>query len=370
MSALEFEWEAEARVMKLRDELQAGSYTPSRSICFALAEPAPREIFAAAFRDRVIHHLLVREVQNVGEKAFIYDSYACREGKGTHKAIKRLRTFLSKVSANGRRSAYYIQLDIAGFFMSIDQKILFALFKKLIERQPKPVWRKKEILALARTVIFHAPTEKYVLQGDRSLFDKIPARKSLFAADKYKGLPIGNYSSQFFANLYMNELDQFIKRELGCSYYLRYVDDFILLDQDKGQLLEWRDKIAAFLPDKLSLELSWKKEVIEPIDAGIDFLGYFVKPEYALVRRKVVRRLHNKIQAWKDELASLSDPEQADERQARLAKITASLNSYWGHFRHAQSFRLRRDIWERHLGELKKYLAIDDAYSTITYEPE
>ncbi|NCO46343.1 MAG: RNA-directed DNA polymerase, partial [Vibrio sp.] len=262
---------------------------PGRSICFVVKEPSPREIFAASFKDRVVHHLLIREILEMGERKFIFDSFACRKNKGTHAAVKRLKRFIRKVTQNYKKEAFYCQLDISGFFMSIDHDILFSIFKKFISKQDKPNQWEEEVLWLARTIIFYKPTKNYLIKGSPSLFKLIPPRKSLFESGENAGLPIGNYSSQFFANLYLNELDQFIKRELKCRYYVRYVDDFILLDRDKEKLKFWRDEINDFLKENLKLELNLNKIKIQPIDKGIDFLGYFVKPDYTLVRKKVVK---------------------------------------------------------------------------------
>jgi len=227
--------------------------------------------------------------------------------------------------------------------MSIDHNILYSILENLILKQNRSYQWKKEVLWLAKVIIFSKPTENYILKGDLNLFKFIPKRKLLFYSGVRKGLPIGNYSSQFFANLYLNELDQFIKRKLKCKYYIRYVDDFILLDRDKEKLKLWRNEINNFLRDNLKLKLSLEKTKIQPIKAGIDFLGYFVKPDYILVRRKVVSRLKNKLYRLNE-----------TKKEIPVKKILATINSYYGHFRHAFSFNLRKDICENHLGNFKK----------------
>ncbi len=294
-NALKFEISLERKLMKLLDELKTKAYVPGRSICFVVENPTMREIFAADFRDRVVHHVLVNELEKIGEEMFIFDSFACRKKKGTHLAIKRLREHMRKITRNYKCRAWYMQLDISGFFMSLDRNILYEMLKKAVLRQNKPYGWKRDVLWLAKTFILHKPIENYVKKGELSLFNLLPKRKSLFYAARGKGLPIGNYSSQFFANVYMNKLDQFIKRKLKCKNYVRYVDDLILLGENRTELLDLKKKIEVFVKNELGLDLSDKKTKIESIERGIDFLGYFMKPTHTLVRRRVVKNLKTKI---------------------------------------------------------------------------
>ena len=347
INALKFEYNLERNLFLLQKELEMKKYKPGRSICFVVTEPSPREIFAASFRDRVIHHLLVREVEAMGEKSFIFDSFACRKNKGTHSAVKKLKIFVRRAGENYKKGGFFLQLDISGFFMAINHDILYSLFEKLVLKQEKSCQWKVDILWLAKIVIFHKPTEDYVIKGNPSLFKLIPPRKSLFCSPEGKGLPIGNYSSQFFANIYLNELDQFIKRELKCKYYLRYVDDFILFGENKEKLEYFEDKINEFLKRKLYLELNLKKTKLQLINKGIDFLGYFVKPAYVLVRQRVVKNLKKKLMLC---------AESNNIDREGLKNILAKINSYYGHFRYAFSFNLRKSIYEKALGGgLKEY---------------
>jgi hypothetical protein len=353
VNALKFEYNLERNLSLLQRELETKKYYPGRSICFVVKDPSPREIFAASFRDRVVHHILVREVGAMGERGFIFDTFSCRKNKGTHSAIKRLRSIIKKITKNNRERVFSIQLDISGFFMSIDRNILYSLFKKLILKQNKSFQWKEDILWLAKTIIFHKPTQDYVIKGNPSLFDLIPPRKSLFDSPEGKGLPIGNYSSQFFANLCLNELDQFVKRELKCRYYIRYVDDFILLDRNEQKLKDFEGKINLFLNTHLNLELNLNKTKLRPTNMGIDFLGYFVKPDYVLVRRRVVRRLKSKLKAG---MLRVNDDKCYNGKidTDKSKEMLATINSYYGHFGHAFSFNLRKDVYENHLGILKE----------------
>ncbi len=302
------------------------------------------EVFAADFRDRIVHHLIVRRLEPIWEPCFIHDSYACRVEKGTHAAVNRLRSFMGKVTRSQKRPAYYMQLDIRSFFMSIDKAILFALLKRKITDP--------DLLDLTEKVIFHDPTQDYVLKGDPSLLDKVPPHKSLFHVGPDKGLPIGNLTSQFFANLYLNELDQFVKHGLRCRFYLRYVDDFILLDPSPDRLMAWRDQIREFLAQRLRLELK-NDGVLRRVSDGADFLGYIVRPNYTLVRRRVVHNLRHRLDQFRERLIRPIrlpglDALEMDISPEATAQVRQVLASYLGHFKHANAFHLIQAIFKRH----------------------
>lgn len=315
-NALEFETNLEENLIKLERELKEKKYHPSRSLLFATTKPKLREIFAADFRDRVVHHILVDQLEKIWEPIFIHDSYACRDDKGTHAAKERLQSFLRKITRNGHVPALYLQLDIKDFFASIDKEILFELLQQKI-KYPDVLW-------LTRVILFWDCTQSFIQKGDRELLKHVPAHKSLFGKENKSGLPIGNLTSQFFANVYLNALDQFIKHELKAHYYVRYVDDFILLSRDQGELLQWKDQIAAFLQEKLLLQLHPKRQKLQPISNGIDFLGYIIRPGYILVRNRVVNNLKTKLRNFKGGVEARRD----------------MIASYRGHFLHANAHLL------------------------------
>jgi hypothetical protein len=238
-NALRFEAEQEKNLLDLREALLDGSYRPSRSVCFFTTLPKLREILAADFRDRVVHHLLVGHLEQIWEPVFIHDSYACRRGKGVHRAVERLQQFIGQVSANGTRRVWYLQLDVRNYFMSIDRHLLFAMLAARLDDEVA--------LRLTRTLVFHEVTAHCEVRGARTLIKRIPAHKTLFGAGPGKGLPIGNLNSQFFANVYLDRLDQFVKHELRCRHYLRYCDDFVLLARERDELVAWQARIEAYL---------------------------------------------------------------------------------------------------------------------------
>jgi hypothetical protein len=363
INALKFERTWELRLFNLQKELLNHTYYPGRSICFAVTYPKIREIFAADFSDRIIHHLLVNEIEPYFEHRFIYDSFACRKEKGCHKAISRLRKFIYQISKNKTTNAFYLQLDIKSFFTSIDKKILYQIITEKIAKIKKNQNWKEEIYYLLNTIIFYNPTKNFVIKGDKSLLNIIPYQKSLFNVSINKGLPIGNLTSQFFANVYLNELDQFVKRKLKVKYYLRYVDDLVLLSESPEQLKEWRKEIDCFLKETLKLELHPNKDKYGSVYQGIDFVGYVTKPEYTLSRKRVVNNFKIKLHYFnqglllisgnqKQKTLPLSDQLTKDE----IKQTAAMVNSYYGHFQRANSYRLRKNLYEKHFGELKKYL--------------
>ena len=365
LNALRFEYDLEENLVRLQEELEARTYTSSRSVCFVLKQPKLREIFAADFRDRVVHHILVDYLEKIWEPLFIHDSYACRKGKGTHRAVKKLQTFMRRVSRNGTRRAYFMHLDIQGFFLHINKEVLYQIIAKRI--------RDEELLWLARTVIFHDRTKNYVLKGRRALLEKIPPHKTLFGTENIRGLPIGNLASQFFSNVYLNELDQFVKHYLKARYYLRYSDDFVLLHEEKERLQGWKEEIEEFLNTRLRLALNERRQTLGPISNGIDFLGYIVRPDYLLVRRRVVNRLKARLVGYEKTLVRRKeDCTVFKYDHTALKKLMATWSSYRAHFKMANTYRLGEKLlgrfaWLGHLfqqdgGKLKR---IDEAPGSL-----
>jgi hypothetical protein len=352
VNALKFEINCEENLIDLKEELDAGSYYPSRSVCFMATKPKLREIFAADFRDRIVHHTLVNYLERIWEPKFIFDSYACRKKKGIHLGVKRLQGFLRKVNRNGSRRAFYLQLDIENYFMGIDKDILYGLIADKVTDE-RALW-------LAKILIYHNCTKDYVLKGDRGYLKKIAPQKSLFYTGDRKGLPIGNLTSQFFANVYLNELDQFVKHCLKCRYYIRYCDDFVMLSEERGRLVEWKDGIERFLAGRLSLRLNRKRQSFQPVSNGINFLGYIIRPDYLLVRRRVVNNMKTRLEQFKEKLIS----EKGHFRIVRydydlLERLRAVISSYFGHLKWANTYNLRSAILERY-GFLKEFFSFDN----------
>jgi RNA-directed DNA polymerase len=346
INALKFEQNLDQNLQELYYSLKNRTFEPGRSVCFIVLKPKPREVFAADFRDRIVHHLIVGFLEKIFEPLFSKNSFACRKNKGTHKAVKHLQRDMRKITGSntGKKRAFYLQLDIKNFFMSINKKILFSLIKKRVEDCSG--WKldfKKDLLWVTKKIIFHDPTNNF-FQKTPFLVKFVPCHKSLINVSNAKGLPIGNYSSQFFANVYLNELDAFVKRELDCSYYVRYVDDFILLSNSKEELLEWFWKIKDFLKSNLLLDLKTEVKLL-PLSNGIDFLGYITKTNSVFVRKRVLKNFRNKLDSAKrflgDNNLSFFEKGSFEEKD-----FQATFSSYLGHFKHADSYRLKQKILE------------------------
>jgi RNA-directed DNA polymerase len=257
-NAIAFEVDYESNLVQLCKELNEGTYQISRSIAFMIQDPVHREIFAADFRDRIVHHLIIGKLNPLFEKQFIYDSYACREGKGTHFGIQRVAKFIRRNSQNYTKDCYILKLDIQGFFMHIDKSILFGKLEKFIKEKYQQS-DKALILKLSQQVIFNDCKTNCIIKGKLSNWEHLPKTKSLFHSQQGCGLPIGNLTSQIFANFYMDNFDHFIKHELGIKYYGRYVDDFIIVHQDKAYLKTILYRITDYLKMELNLTIHPKK---------------------------------------------------------------------------------------------------------------
>ena len=357
VNALKFEMNCEENLIDLKQELDTGTYYPYRSVCFLAVKPKLREIFAADFKDRIVHHVLVDYLEKFGSPNLYLIRMPAGKNKGIHAGCVRLRSFVRKVTKNGSQNAFFMQLDIKNFFMSLDKDILYEqITGSVID---------KKILALASKLIFHDCTDDYVIKGDREYLKKILPQKSLFFTGENKEIPIGNLTSQFFANVYLNALDQFVKHHLKCRHYLRYCDDFILLSESREELLKWKDETQTFLSDTLKLALNEKRQSLAPVSNGINFLGYIVRKDYVLVRRRVVNNLREKLSCFESRLIAEDQPPYVrviyDYEQ--LENLRASLASYFGHFKWANTFRLKKSLLTRY--DFLKYFFTIDGWKII-----
>lgn len=277
-SALAFEVSLERNLTDLFEELKGRTYHPGKSICFVVTRPKPREVWAADFRDRIVHHLLYNHIAARFENRFIADSCACIVGRGTLYAAQRLESKVRSITRNWSRPAHYLKCDVANFFVNIDKRILWRQLERKIN---EPQWR-----WLAELVLFHDPRENFEWRGNPQNIEKVPAHKRLTSQDSHHGLPIGNLSSQFFANVYLDALDQFAKHQLRSRHYIRYVDDFVLLHESPQWLNNAYAQIREFLPQRLGIELNPRKTILQPIERGIDFVGQVILPWRRITRRK------------------------------------------------------------------------------------
>lgn len=323
----------ETWIARLAKEIITGKYSPRMSTVFIVTKPKPREIIAAHLLDRVIHHFICNHMEPWWERRFDSRSYACRPRKGTLAASKDLRNFIRGYQAHHRQPLWYLKVDVKAFFPSMDRQILEDL---VIPKISNPLIRD-----LTRITIRHHPVApgNFKLASSAKLLSLVPAHKSLFSVPPGKGLPIGNLSSQFFANVYMNEMDQHMARRMINKplYWQRYVDDIVCLDVCPKKLSLIAVEIETFLQSRLRLSLHPDKTIIHPLSRGLDHLGYFHLPNRTYPRKRVLKAASHAVN-----MAVLGP-----DVQSRLASedpLIPRINSYLGHFRHSDSYRLRQEI--------------------------
>jgi len=310
----QFEFNLEENLLNLQTELCSGAYHPGCYHSFYVHDPKRRLISAAPFRDRVVHHALCAVTAPLFERSFIDQSYANRVGKGTHRALDQAQAYL-------RRYAYALPLDVRQFFPSIDHQIMLEKISRVIWDAP--------ILQLCQRIL-HSGQGVLAAEYSQVYFPG----DDLLAALRPRGLPIGNLTSQFWANVYLNPLDHFIKRTLHCPAYLRYVDDMILFGNDKSQLAAWRQAVIDFLAS-LRLTVHEASTQVRPCRTGLPFLGFQLFQDHRRLKRaKVIharRRLYSRYALYRS--GDLS-----------RAKFQASIQGWVNHARYGDTWGLRRAI--------------------------
>ena len=303
-----FEINAPENILRLTLDILNGKYHPSRGIAFITRKPVIREIFAAPFRDRVVHHFIYDMVNDWWEKHLIPDSYSCRKNKGTLKGIKRAHTQMRRCSKNYTIPCHVIKLDIKAFFMSLDRKKLLERILWGLDEQFKdnkgPLY--EVIKYLWTEVIMDDPVKGVKRRGKESDWDDLPWDKSLFHRPEGIGIVIGNLTSQLASNIFLDQLDRFIRFELGYKYYGRYVDDFYLVvtDDEYPQALEDIEKIRVFL-EALGLTLHKDKHYIQPIEKGMPFLGAMIYPKKIVPNHRITKAFNTTAELFESGHAEL-----------------------------------------------------------------
>ena len=292
----EFERNLMANILALHRDLATKTYRHGGYYAFSISDPKPRSIHKASVRDRLLHHALYRQLYPFFDRTFIADSYSCREGKGTHKAMERFREFAYQESKNYTRTTYVLKCDIRKFFASVDQAILMGILRSRIPDQ--------DILWLISRVV-----------------------ESFDSTAPGKGLPLGNLTSQLLVNIYMNEFDQFAKHTLKAKHYVRYADDFVFLSPDRAWLESLLQSISSFLGNHLALTLHPNKVSIRTFASGVDFLGWVHFPDHRVLRTTTKRRMFRII-------------EQKDGKEEVV-------QSYLGLLSHGNTRKLRREVMSR-----------------------
>lgn len=287
-----FQLQLTDNLIQLHRELQNKTYKHGEYSAFNISDPKPRNIHKALVRDRVVHHLLYKELYWYFHERFIFDSYSCRKYKGTHKALDRFQFFAGKVSKNHTRPCYVLKCDVKKFFASIDQGVMMKVLDRHIE-DPEIKWLIGQIL------------------------------KSFHTTALGIGLPLGNLTSQLLVNIYMHEFDMYIKQELRVKYYVRYADDFVILSEDKKYLESLLPKIESFLLDKLHLSLHPDKVFIQAYGLGVDFIGWTHFSHHRTIRTRTKRKIFKTLKHY-------PRPE--------------TINSYRGLLGHGNTYKLRKKL--------------------------
>lgn len=301
---LAFDRNREDNLAHLQTQLYLKSYRPGPYTVFYINDPKVRLIHKASIIDRIVHHIVSKKLESIFEPIFISYSYSCRQGKGTHKGVRDLIRLTRSVSRNNTRSCYGLKCDVKKFFASVDHTILFEILR---DKLTDP-----DFIGILKLII--------------DSFDSgIPG----------KGLPIGNLTSQYFANIYLNRFDQYVKHTLKIKYYLRYTDDFIILSESREYLLEVLEPIRQYLINELCLELHPQKIKLLDLKNGIDFLGYVIFPHHILPRNKTVKRIRRKMKERLNNLRS---------NQISRYQYNQSVQSYLGYLKHSNSYCLAQEL--------------------------
>lgn len=320
---IEFEADFETNLNQLKYELESFTYTPAPLTTFTVRDPKTRRISASHFRDRIVHHALCNIITPIFEREFLYDSFANRKGKGTHAAIKRFEKFLRKLSLNRDQNIKLgggvnwilnnnimgcaLKADIKHYFDTVDHELLLKIIKRKI-RDPNVIWLIRIILKNHKTNILG------------------------------KGMPLGNLTSQFFANLYLHELDLFVKHKLKAKYYIRYVDDFVILHRDKKMLEKWKTEIDNFLDENLKIELHPEKSRIIYLKNGMTLLGFRVFYHHKLLKKSNARRIWKRLERFKQKY---------DKSEMKRGEVVQSLQGWLAYARFANTYHLRKKVVAR-----------------------
>lgn len=353
--AIEFMTNSYENTIQLCDEINNRTYTIGTSIAFIIKYPKYREVFAADFRDRIVHHLVVNELMPYFEKYFIAESFSCMIGRGTLHGIETMAKYMDECSQHYTIPTYVLKMDVQAFFMSIDKELLRSMLDDFIVRV-YPNNRKKECLRwLCEMIVMHHPERNCIRQSTDEEWNMLGEGKSLFNVKDGKGLAIGNLTSQMFANFYMTLLDYYIKYTLGFKYYGRYVDDFMLYSNDKEKLKQVIPLIKKFCNEKLLINVHPDKIYLQEITHGVKFIGADILPNRMYCGNRTIGQFYNKL---------YTKYRKYDKKH--LDNFISSVNSYLGYMSHYSTYNMRKEIlvnsgllnpWKEHI-EISKNLLI------------
>ncbi len=357
-NAVKFEINYEANLISLQDEINSGAYSPGHSIAFIVTKPVQREIFAADFRDRIVHHWIAMRIEPMLERIFIGESYNCRRGKGTLAGVKEVHRLVQEKSENYTKDCWVLKFDLKGFFMSINRQLVTDKLCKFIDEQYKGK-DKETLIFLCRKVLLNSPEYNCIIKGSRKDWDGLSEDKSLFTVPEGYGLPIGNLTSQLIANFLLNDADHYMKDTLGMSI-VRYVDDVIMVDCNKEKLLTSMPLIRKYLWESAGAKVHPHKFYFQHYTKGVKFIGSVVKKERIYIANRTLSNAYKRLHKF-NELAA----ENPDFVRKHAENFVSSINSYLGLMRHCNAYALRRNYINAICDEWRKVVYVDKEYTKL-----
>jgi len=334
---IDFEKDLLNNLQQLRAELLDYSYRPKPLKTYIIRDPKTRRISKSHFRDRIVHHAICNIIEPIFDKSFIYDSYANRKGKGALKALQRLDQFKRKVSRNGKINGWFNNNQIKGYCLKADIKHYFE--------------------EVNHNILLNAVKKKIKCNKTIGLIKKILTNYARGGIHE-KGMPLGNLTSQFFANIYLNELDKFVKHKIKAKYYLRYVDDFVILHNSKEQLITWKEEIDIFLKNELKLELHPDKSRIIPLSKPIPFVGFRIFNYFKLLKKFNRKNIQRKLKKLHDLFL---------EKELTYDKIYEILQGSFAYMKQANTYNLRKKIYFKIEKVFSKEVSSLEVNKTIKY---
>ena len=343
LNQIAFEINQETNLNRLAEVIYKRKYLPKPSVAFIVEKPVKREIFAADFEDRIVHHLIHRCLNPIVERKLIYDTYSCRIKKGTLFGINRIDHFIRSCSENYQKEVFFLKIDVSAYFMSMRHAEIYDKVLGLLPpgKETYLGLPRELLLYLLEITIYNNVKENCKIKSHRGAWKDLPKSKSLFGYPQGIGLPIGNLTSQLFGNIYLNDFDHFVKKELKLKYYGRYVDDMLFVHHDKmfleSLIPQLRNKLA-----EIGLVLHPNKIILKSVSDGLPFLGQIIKPYRKYIANRSKNNFYGAITKVNQQLLN-SDGSNLTE----LHTIRATINSYLGTLTNAKTYRLRKKIMDR-----------------------
>lgn len=361
LAQLNFEVFMEHELEDLCQAVVTRTYRPLPAFCFITFDPVQREVYASQFRDRVVQHMLFNFLAPMFEQLFIYDTYACRVGKGTLFGVERYRHHLRSATNNFTQEAYVLYLDLSGYFMSIDKQlvidtVMHEVYKHLDRTAPDGKFWKERIDPefvgyLLHCILDHNPSDNCIRIGKLSDWTGLPKRKCLKYSPEGHGIVIGDITSQLFSNILLNIYDQFVKREMKIRHYGHYVDDMYHMHTSKHFLSDARPVLENFLEEQVHVKVNPDKWRLLPATAANQYLGAYIRPYCVMPRQRTIDKFCKTMRSIEQGLVD-GKPTYED-----LLQVRAKINSYCGLLAHYKSFNLR-----------KKYLDQQAFYRFFTFD--